>query len=76
MSGELLKNWNILTKVGSHIWLEAILMIGSEKYKFENSESFDRIRCHKNFAFNTNFNNFLMDYPIDFKLVGNDILEV
>lgn len=57
--------------------VEAILMVRGEKYKFENSESFDEIWCNKNFCqLTTNFNNFLMNAPIDFKLVGNDILEV
>jgi hypothetical protein len=37
-------------KIGSYMIVEAILMVRGEKYKFENSESFDRIRCHKNFC--------------------------
>jgi hypothetical protein len=51
-------------------------MVRGEKYKLRNSKSFDDL-CHKNFCqLTTNFNNFLMNAPIDFKLVGNDILEV
>jgi hypothetical protein len=38
-------------KIGSYMWIEAILMICSEKYKFENSESFDHIGCHKKIFF-------------------------